>query len=177
MKATGVVRRIDELGRIVIPKEIRRNLRIKNGDNVEIYTDANENIILKKYSIFKQLGDFAQNFTDAMNSFLKHNIIITDTDNVIAISGDLKDKYLNKEISEDLMVSIKRRNNILEKHPKKIKIIKDEEIEGTYVINMVYINGDVVGLVIILSTDSQMTELEERITGIAAQFLTKYLEE
>lgn len=177
MKATGVVRRIDELGRIVIPKEIRRNLRIKNGDNIEIYTDANENIILKKYSIFKQLGDFAQNFTDAMNSFLKHNIIITDTDNVIAISGDLKDKYLNKEISEDLMVSIKRRNNILEKHPKKIKIIKDEEIEGTYVINMVYINGDVVGLVIILSTDSQMTELEERITGIAAQFLTKYLEE
>lgn len=177
MKATGVVRRIDELGRIVIPKEIRRNLRIKNGDNVEIYTDANENIILKKYSIFKQLGDFAQNFTDAMNSFLKHNIIITDTDNVIAISGDLKDKYVNKEISEDLMVSIKRRNNILEKHPKKIKIIKDEEIEGTYVINMVYINGDVVGLVIILSTDSQMTELEERITGIAAQFLTKYLEE
>lgn len=177
MKATGVVRRIDELGRIVIPKEIRKNLRIREGENIEIYTDINENIVLRKYSIVKRLGDFAQDFTDSMYSFLKHNIIITDTDNVIAISGDLKKEYINKEISDQLLLSIKRRENILEKHPKKFSIIKNEIIEGTYVINSIYVNSDVVGLVIILSLDENIAELEERIAGIAADFLSKYLEE
>lgn len=175
MKATGVVRRIDELGRIVIPKEIRKNLRIRDGENIEIYTDINNNIILKKFSIVKRLGDFAQNFTDSIYSFLKHNILITDTDHIIAASGSLK-KYLNKDISDDLLLSIKRRENILEKHPKKIKIIEDEELEGTYVINSIFVNSDVVGLVIILSTEKQITELEERIAGIASQFLSKYLD-
>ena len=175
MKATGVVRRIDELGRIVIPKEIRKNLRIRDGENIEIYTDINNNIILKKFSIVKRLGDFAQNFTDSIYSFLKHNILITDTDYIIAASGSLK-KYLNKDISDDLLLSIKRRENILEKHPKKIKIIEDEELEGTYVINSIFVNSDVVGLVIILSTEKQITELEERIAGIASQFLSKYLD-
>ena len=177
MKATGVVRRIDELGRIVIPKEIRKNLRIREGENIEIYTDINDNIILKKYSIVKKLGDFAQNFTDAIYSFLKHNIIITDTDNVIAISGDLKKDYYGKEISNDLILSIKRRENVLEKHQKNIRIVNDEVVQGTYVINSIFVNSDVVGLVIILSTNDNITELEERIAGIAAQFLSKYLEE
>ena len=74
MKATGVVRRIDELGRIVIPKEIRRTLRIHEGENIEIYIDEKENIVLKKYSVMKKLGDFAQSFTDSIYSFLKHTI-------------------------------------------------------------------------------------------------------
>lgn len=69
MKATGVVRRIDELGRIVIPKEIRKTMRIREGENIEIFIDGNQNIVLKKYSIIKKLGDFAQSFTDAIYSF------------------------------------------------------------------------------------------------------------
>lgn len=176
MKATGVVRRIDELGRIVIPKEIRKTLRIREGENIEIFIDANENIILKKYSIMKKLGDFAQSFTDSIYSFLKHNIIITDSDNIIAISGDLKKEYQNGYISEDLISSIKRRENILEKHSKSLKLVNDKKIDCTYVINSIICNGDAVGLVLIVSTDDKITELDEKIAQIAAQFLSKYLE-
>ena len=71
MKATGVVRRIDELGRIVIPKEIRKTMRIREGENIEIYTDTNDEIVLRKYSIMKKLGDFAQVYADSINNFLK----------------------------------------------------------------------------------------------------------
>lgn len=177
MKATGVVRRIDELGRIVIPKEIRKTLRIHEGENVEIYIDDKENIVLKKYSVMKKLGDFAQSFTDSIYSFLKHTIIITDTDHIIAVSGELKKEYLNSGISENLLTSIQRRENILEKHEKALKIKSDEEIECTYVMNSIVCHGDAVGLVIILSQTDQITEIEEKIAQIAAQFLSKYLEE
>ena len=74
MKATGVIRRIDELGRIVIPKEIRKNLRIKEGENLEIFVDKNEQIILKKYSLMKNLDSFVENLADSLNSLLKKNI-------------------------------------------------------------------------------------------------------
>lgn len=177
MKATGIVRRIDELGRVVIPKEIRKNLRIHEGENVEIYVDTNENIILKKFSVIKKLGDFAQNLTDVIHSFLKHNIIITDTDKIIAVSGELKKDYKNKSISDSLITSIQRRENIIEKHNKDLEIINDEYIEGTYIINSIFAHGDVVGLVIILSEDKQISELEEKIANITSSFLAKYLEE
>ena len=89
MKSTGVVRRIDDLGRIVIPKEIRRNLRIKEGENLEIFIE-NENIILKKYSMMNKINDLSQELTDAIYTFTKHNVFITDTDSVVAGSGKLK---------------------------------------------------------------------------------------
>ncbi len=177
MKATGVIRRIDELGRIVIPKEIRKNLRIREGENIEIYIDNSENIVLKKYSIVKKLGDFAQNFTDSIYSFLKYNIIITDNDNIIAASGPLKKKILHKELSENLINSIKRRESILEKHRKNIKITKEVEVEGTYVIQSIITNGDSVGLVMILTENEQIKEVDEKIASIASNFLSKYLEE
>lgn len=177
MKATGIIRRIDELGRIVIPKEIRKTLRIKEGENIEIYINNDENIILKKYSIIKNLGDFAQNFTDSIYYFLKYNIFITDTDHIIAASGDLKKQLINQEISDNLLESIKRRENILEKHFKKFKIKEDLEVEATYIINSIIVNGDAVGLVIMLSEKDQLKEEEEKIVSISAQFLAKYLEE
>lgn len=176
MKATGVVRRIDELVRIVIPKEIRKTLRIREGENIEIYLDSDESIVLKKYSIVKKLGDFAQAFTDSIYSFLKLNILITDNDNIIAFSGPLKKEYINKSISDYLLNSIKRRENILEKHFKSINIINEKELEGTYTINSIIVNGDVVGLFIIFSDNDKIKEVEEKISQIAAQFLSKYLE-
>ena len=101
MKTTGIVRRIDELGRIVIPKEIRKSLRIKEGESLEILID-NEDIILKKYSVIKNLNDFAQNITDSIYSFIKNNILITDTNSILAVSGPLKKELLNKSIGTDL---------------------------------------------------------------------------
>ncbi len=176
MKTTGVVRRIDELGRIVIPKEIRKTMRIRDGENVEIYVDHDQ-IILRKYSLVKRLGDFAQDFTDSMHSFLKHNVIITDNDSIIAVSGSLKKDFQNKELSEKMINLITRRENILEKHKKTLEIVQDKEIECTYVMKPIIVNGDMMGMVIILSTDDKITELEEKIALIAANFFNKYLSE
>ena len=176
MKTTGVVRRIDELGRIVIPKEIRKTMRIRDGENVEIYVDHDQ-IILRKYSLVKRLGDFAQDFTDSMHSFLKHNVIITDNDSIIAVSGNLKKDFQNKELSEKMINLITRRENILEKHKKTLEIVQDTEIECTYVMKPIIVNGDMMGMVIILSTDDKITELEEKIALIAANFFNKYLSE
>lgn len=177
MKATGVVRRIDELGRIVIPKEIRKTLRIKDGESLEIYVNEDSEIVLKKYSVLNKIDDFAQDFVDSIYSFLKHNIIVTDTDSVLAVSGPLKKEYLNKEISSNLENSIKRRENMLETHMKDLKIIEDKTVECTYAISTIVVNGDAVGAVIILSNDEKVTEADEKIVKIASQFLSKYLEE
>ena len=99
MKTTGVIRRIDELGRIVIPKEIRKNLRIKNGDSLEIFLES-DNIILKKYSQLETIENVSVDYVEAFNTIIKHNIIVTDRDKVIAVSGPLKKKYLGKEVNE-----------------------------------------------------------------------------
>ena len=176
MKTTGVVRRIDELGRIVIPKEIRKTMRIREGENIEIYIEHDQ-IILRKYSLVKRLGDFAQDFTDSMHSFLKHNIIITDNDNIIAVSGSLKKDYQNKPLSENMVNLIIRRENILEKHKKILNIIDDFTVECTYVMKPIIVHGDMMGMVIILSETDKITETDEKIANIAANFFDKYLEE
>ena len=87
MKATGIIRRIDDLGRVVIPKEIRKNLRIKEGDNLEIFVSGEE-VILKKYSMMNKINDLAFELTDSIYTFMKHSIFITDTDTVIVIDTE-----------------------------------------------------------------------------------------
>ena len=176
MKATGIIRRIDELGRIVIPKEIRKTLRIKEGDNLEIFIDGEEKIILKKYSLMKKLDDFAQDFTDSIFSFIKYNIIVTDTDNILAISGPLKKEYLKKNISDYLIEMLKRRTEMLEKHEKIIKLTEEKEIIGTYAVSPIIVNGDAIGLVIVLGEENKVGESEFKIAQIAAQFLKTHLE-
>ncbi len=177
MKATGIVRRIDELGRIVIPKEIRKTLRIREGDSLEIYTNDSEDIVLKKYSIMNNIVEFAQNLTDSVYTFLKQDIIVTDTSEVIASSGDLKRDYIHKRISDNLINFINRRENMIEKYPKDIEIIENQTINATYSISTIVANGDAVGLVIILDKDNKIEDVSQNITQIAAQFLAKYLEE
>lgn len=177
MKTSGIVRRIDDLGRIVIPKEIRKNLRVRDGDSLEILISNEEEIILRKYSMIKKISDFAQDFTDSIYSFLKHNIIITDTSNIIAVSGPLKKKYLNEEISDNLDFLIKRRDSMLENHLKPFKITPSQEEEVSYTYSIIVANGDAVGMVLIMSQDEKLTETEERIVKIASQFLSKHLED
>lgn len=177
MKATGVVRRIDELGRIVIPKEVRKTLRIREGENLEIFIDDKQNIVLKKYSLMNRIEDFAQNFTDSMYSFLKHNIIITDNDTIIAVSGKLKKKYLNKSISSYLEKVLFKREQVLENRNKKINLIDEEEIEGTYALSSVICNGDVAGLIIIFDDDALIDGNDYQTCQIFANFLGKYLED
>lgn len=177
MKATGIIRRIDELGRIVIPKEIRKTLRIKEGENLEIYIDSNENIILKKYSLIKKLDDFAQNFTDSVHAFIKHNILIADNDTILAVSGPLKKEYLNKNISIDLEQKINRREEMLERHKKKLSIVDDKIEEVTYAVSPIIVNGDTIGLVMILSSEDPVDDTDLKLVQIASKFLNAHLEQ
>ncbi|MEG0825867.1 MAG: stage V sporulation T C-terminal domain-containing protein [Bacilli bacterium] len=175
MQITGIVRRIDELGRIVIPKEIRTNLRIHDGENMEIMIDNEENIILKKHMIMSKIANYAQNFTDAIYGFIKKNIIITDVDKIIAASGDLKKELLNQELSDNMLESIKRRECIFEHHTKDLCIIKEKCLECTYIINTIIVNGDAVGLIIILSAEEKVNDIDVKIIKIVSSFLEKQL--
>ena len=87
MKATGIVRRIDDLGRVVIPKEIRRTLRIREGDSLEIFTDRQGEIILKKYSPIGELSRFAKDYAESLATTLGSTVCITDHDQIIAAAG------------------------------------------------------------------------------------------
>ena len=176
MKATGIIRRIDDLGRVVIPKEIRKNLRIKEGDNLEIFV-VNEDIILKKYSMMNKINDLAQELTDAIYTFMKHSIFITDTDQVVAASGPLKKKYLNKNISDFITESIKRRDKILENHFKELNFIEDEKLTCSFVLSTILVNGEATGMILIISEEEKMSDAEMQMESIVSSFMTKYLEQ
>ena len=172
MKTTGIIRRIDELGRIVIPKEIRKNLRIKNGESLEIYLE-NDSIILKKYSQIESLKNVSIDYVEAFNQIIKHNIIVTDRDKVVAVSGPLKKKYLDKEINEFTERSIERRDNFFEKQKKSFQIINDEEEVGYYTFSSIVDNGDAIGSVILISTDVPISDVEDKMCIVLSKLLSK----
>ncbi len=171
--STGIVRRIDELGRIVIPKEIRKNLRIKNGDNLEILVEG-ENITLRKYSQIENATDMAMIYADSFNQVLKYNIIITDTDKVVAAAGSLKKKYLNMGISDTLTSMIERREAFVERKKSNIEISPGITEFGYYTLATIINNGDSIGSVVILSLDTPMLEQEEKLAMILANMLSNY---
>ena len=110
MKATGIVRRIDDLGRVVIPKEIRRTMRIREGDPLEIYTDREGEVIFKKYSPIGELASFATQYAETLHKSCNMSVIITDRDAVIACSGVSKKEYSDKQISDELEEIIEGRS-------------------------------------------------------------------
>jgi len=176
MKSTGVIRRIDDLGRIVIPKEIRKNLRIKEGDNLEIFID-NEDIIFRKYSMMNKISDLAQELTDAIYTFTRHNVFIVDTDAIIAASGPLKKEYLTKSISNFIIKSINRREKILENHFKELNLIEEVEIECSYILSTILVNAEAIGMIVIISEKEKLGEIEMQLANIVSTFITKYLEQ
>lgn len=171
--STGIIRRIDELGRIVIPKEIRKNLRIKNGDNLEIVV-TDEVITLKKYSQIENIMEMVQVYVDSFYQVLKYNIIVTDTDKVVAVAGNLKSKYSNVEISETITNMIERRDSFVERKKKDIEISPNMTEFGYYAIATIINNGDSIGAVIILSLDTPLLEQEEKLAMILANILSNY---
>ena len=112
MKATGIVRRIDDLGRIVIPKEIRRTLRIRESDPLEIFTDREGEIILKKYSPIGEMTTFARQYAESLSQVSGHAALIADRDQFIAVSGGYK-QFLGKSISKKLEEKITERETII----------------------------------------------------------------
>ena len=173
MKTTGIIRRIDELGRIVIPKEIRKNMRIDNGESLEIYLDE-ENIILKKYSPIESLNTVAEKYVDIFNQVIKHNVIVTDRNKVIAVAGTIKKQYYNKQISDFTLHSIDRRDSFVERQKKSFQIIEGVNEAGYYSFSSIVNNGDAIGSVIILSTDYPISEADEKMAVILSRILSKY---
>jgi len=171
MKTTGIIRRIDDLGRLVIPKELRRNLRIKNGECLEIFVDG-EDIVLKKYSPMESIEDAAIKYVDSFNNVIKHSVIVTDKDKVIAASGILKKKYLGKNITEFTDRSIERRDSFVERQKSAFSFVEDVEDFGYYSFSSIICNGDVLGSVIIISVDSPILEHEEKMAVILAKLLS-----
>ena len=181
MKATGIVRRIDDLGRVVIPKEIRRTLRIREGDPLEIFTDREGEIILKKYSPIGELGAFAKDYAETLSQTSGHITCIVDKDQIIAVSGGSKKEFLDKSISSDLEKAINGRNSLSANRSDAGFIpILEEDDPSTYTsqcIAPIIAEGDVLGAVVLLSPDKKMGEVEGKLATSAASFLGRQMEQ
>jgi len=183
VKATGIVRRIDDLGRVVIPKEIRRTLRIREGDPLEIFTDREGEVILKKYSPIGELSEFASEYAESLQEALGHMAVITDRDTIIAVAGASKKEYLEKRVSKSLEKLMEEREVIVvNSSDPHYTLASDETDDNKYtsqVIAPIVTQGDPIGTVILCSKDKGivMGETEKKIVLTAAAFLSKQMEQ
>lgn len=183
VKATGVVRRIDDLGRVVIPKEIRKTLRIKEGAPLEIFTDKEGEIILKKYSPIGELSEFATGYAETLAKTTGHIACITDKDTIIAVSGGSKKEFLEQNISTELERIMDEKENYTsrENNDVAIPITQNDNKErrnNAQVVYPIISDGDVIGSVILISKDknTKMTEVEQKVVQSAANFLGNQME-
>ena len=183
MKATGVVRRIDDLGRVVIPKEIRKTLRIKEGEPLEIFTDREGQVILKKYSPIGELSEFAVEYAETLAKTTGHIACITDKDTVIAVSGAPKKEFLQQNLSQELeeVMDNKEIYTSKENNEVSLPITQNDNKERKYNSQVVYpivSQGDAIGSIILISKDqnTKMGEMELKVVQSAAGFLGSQME-
>ena len=185
MKATGIVRRIDDLGRVVIPKEIRRTLRIREGDPLEIFVDHDGEVILKKYSPIGELGEFAQEYADSLYEATGHLTLITDRDQVIAVAGGSKKEYLNQSIGAAAEKVMEERKAVTVSDSAIHALFRSTNDNGiertlhTQIMAPIIAEGDPIGMVIIASKENtaKLGELELKLGETAASFLAKQMEQ
>lgn len=178
MKATGIVRRIDDLGRIVIPKEIRRSFRIREGDPLEIYTDAQGEVIFKKYSPIGELSGFAGQYAEVLYKSAGLPIAITDNDHVIAAAGISKREILERRITKNLEELMENRAiHITTKEVEPLNAVEGFERRADVVYPIIY-GGDVSGAVALMQGDGAElpSETDIKLIQVAAAFLGKQME-
>lgn len=179
MKATGIVRRIDDLGRVVIPKEIRRTMRIREGDPLEIYTDKDGEVIFKKYSLMGGLSDFAGQFCETLYKTTGHPALITDRDAVIAVAGLPKRELMEKRISLPLE-NIMEGRQIYQYRQGESRLPVSESYPETVVFTAapVLSEGDVMGCVVFAGTEDSapMGETEYKLAQTVSGFLGRHME-
>ncbi|RWZ51258.1 stage V sporulation protein T [Halobacillus fulvus] len=178
MKATGIVRRIDDLGRVVIPKEIRRTLRIREGDPLEIFVDREGEVILKKYSPINELGDFAKEYAEALSEALETPVLISDRDEFIAVAGGVKKEYLNRPIGSKVEEVMDKRKMTTEKHPAPAEFVRGQEEDViSYIIYPIIAQGDPIGCVVALNKEGgPIEDTAGKAVQTAAAFLAKQME-
>jgi AbrB family transcriptional regulator (stage V sporulation protein T) len=180
MKATGIVRRIDDLGRIVIPKEIRKTFHIKESDPMEIFINGEGEIILKKYSPMGEMSSFAKQYTDSLAQASGHVAIITDRDTVVAVSGGMKD-CVGKRVSKGLEECMQNRDLVIaSKGQRGFTNITEESREDICDVGIgtILASGDVAGSVCLVGTKGQVEfgEIEKKLIQTATGFIGKQLE-
>ena len=177
MKSTGVIRRVDDLGRIVIPKEIRRNLKIRDGDELEIFIDS-DSVVLRKYSIINnEVNDVSKKIIDIVSSLLGKTVLVSDRDFFIVGSGDFKKNYVDKNISSFVNNIISDRKRVVEKNISAISLIDGVTDNYSYIVYPIISYGDVIGSVILLSNNSAISDFDVNIINLISQFLGKYIED
>ncbi len=179
MKATGIVRRVDDLGRIVIPKEIRRTLRIREGDPLEIYTEEDGGVIFRKYSPMGELQDFAAQMCEAIGTSTGRIAAVSDRDAIIALAGAPKRELLDKPNSEELEKLMEQRKNYrFEAGSRPIHAAEGQEKYHLGVAAPILSQGDLMGCVMLLlnENDSPLTEPDQKLAQTAAAFLGKQME-
>ena len=180
MKATGIVRRIDDLGRVVIPKEIRRTLRIREGDPLEIYTATDGEVIFKKYSPVGELSTFASQYADVLSRISSMPTLVCDRDHVIAAAGVSKREYLERRVTSVLESYMENRRSY-SAHANSVDDI--QPVEGVEhaaaIVYPIIASGDVTGAVVMLKGETIKipTETELKLAQSAAAFLGKQMEE
>ncbi len=179
MKATGIVRRIDDLGRVVIPKEIRRTLRIKEGDPLEIFTDREGEVIFKKYSPIGELGDFAANFADSISRAVQAAVCITDKDTVIAVSGAPKKELFDRRVSAGLeQVMEEKVAYSMKNSSSSIRVTDSHDKYNVGVAVPIISEGDTIGSVVICADDKNtVNDSDLRVVQTAANFLGRHMEQ
>ena len=179
MKATGIVRRIDDLGRVVIPKEIRRTMRIREGDPLEIYTASDGEVIFKKYSPIGELSPLAVQFADALAKHTPFAVVVCDRDHCVAAAGISKKEVLERRVADSLEeIMESRRTFILQDISQKRTAL--EGIERYIAVAAPIISaGDITGAVVLLCTDEATLPAESdcKMVQVAANFLAKQMEE
>ena len=175
MKSTGIVRRIDELGRVVIPKEIRKTLKIREGDSLEIYVEKNS-IILRKFSYLNNFTSTAERMVSIVSNTLKKNIIIVDLDHVLACSKNLEEEYLNQSISSKLVNLVMSRKNSGQFSLESISFIDAIEEKCSYVMSPIIVDSDVLGAVILFD-QAPLEESDSLISQMLSSFFVKTVEE
>ena len=184
MRATGIVRRIDELGRVVIPKEIRRTLRIREGDPLEIFTDHDGEVVLKKYSPIGEIAAIAKDYTDSLYRVLGHVTLISDRDAVVSVSGANKRDYAEKPLSSDVDAILQNRQIQvlnLSSGARMLPITSDDkpELYSAQVIAPILADGEIIGSLILLSRESgvQMSEIDQKVAETTASLVGRQMEQ
>ncbi len=173
MKPTGVMRRIDDLGRIVIPKEIRKNLKIREGDSLEIFVADQGKVVLEKHSPLKDLEAIAGNYVNAINKTLNKTIIVTDSENIIAVAGEQKKDLLGKKISEELEFYLETKKP-QQVEDKLLRLTDSCSLNMNMYMNVILDYGDLMGSVIVLSK-KQIDHKDKDHIDTAVNFLTEYI--
>lgn len=181
MKATGIVRRIDDLGRIVIPKEIRRTLRIRESDPLEIFTDREGEIILKKYSPIGEMNTFAKQYAESLCQVSGHAALIADRDQFIAVSGGYK-SIMGKSLSRELEDKINHREAVIASKGDKQFIPITQDVTDEFLheaISPIICEGDVIGAVVLINNQEKgkMGEVEQKLIQSASGFLGRQMEQ